>query len=316
MSRSPKLSLAAWLPNLLTLLLLSAVPLLLGSCSSEESGLSNGMHKTQASDGVEIVYEISGAGDTTLVLVHCWACDRNFWDFQTDEMRQSYRVVTIDLAGHGESGSGRNEMTIEAFADDVATVIGASGLQNVVLVGHSMGGPVSLAAAGLLPDVVIGVIGVDAFHDFTEERDEEAIIGFLKDLNQNFVGYANAMVRQLFPPECDTVLRANVAHAMSQADPAMATSALDHLLHFDKAAAARALSVPIRCIVSESPYYPMRAAENRQVAPNFDFLSMRGTGHFLHMERPEEFNALLFRSIESLSEPISAPSDDDSLTTR
>jgi pimeloyl-ACP methyl ester carboxylesterase len=71
------------------------------------------------------------------------------WDFL---------VVTVDLAGHGESDSGRQDWSIAAFGSDVATVVDQLALEDVVPVGHSMGGDVILEAAGRLPGRVSGLI--------------------------------------------------------------------------------------------------------------------------------------------------------------
>ncbi|HSL83506.1 MAG TPA: alpha/beta fold hydrolase, partial [Thermoanaerobaculia bacterium] len=115
----------------------------------------------EAADGVPIVYEVSGpaeAAGPALVFVHCWACDRTYWREQVDVFAADHRVVTLDLAGHGESGAGREAWTVTGLAGDVRAVVEALAreerLERVILIGHSMGGPVSLEAARLMPERV------------------------------------------------------------------------------------------------------------------------------------------------------------------
>ena len=60
-----------------------------------------------SSDGVPIHYSVAGKGEPALVFIHCWGCNRNFWENQVAEFSKTNRVVTIDMPGHGESGSGR-----------------------------------------------------------------------------------------------------------------------------------------------------------------------------------------------------------------
>ena len=115
-----------------------------------------------AADGVPIQYSVQGKGDTALVFVHCWACDRTYWDNQVSEFAKNYRVVTIDLPGHGQSGQGRKSWSIPSFAEDVKTVVTKLDLKRVVLIGSSMGGPISLEAARVMPD---RVVAVDAARD-------------------------------------------------------------------------------------------------------------------------------------------------------
>ena len=117
-------------------------------------------------NGAAIHHTIYGTCRTALVLVHGLGCDASFWDAQVAHFRDRVTVVTLDLAGHGRSSSGeRSEWTVAAFAEDVAAVADRVGGDEVVLVGHSLGGSVALAAVLRLRARVLGVIAVDALHD-------------------------------------------------------------------------------------------------------------------------------------------------------
>jgi hypothetical protein len=94
-----------------------------------------------SSDGVPIRYWATGGGEPALVFVHAWTCDHHVWDAQVAHFAGQHRTVTPDLAGHGASGRGRRDWTVEAFGEDVRAVVEALDLRRVVLVGHSMGGP-------------------------------------------------------------------------------------------------------------------------------------------------------------------------------
>jgi pimeloyl-ACP methyl ester carboxylesterase len=87
------------------------------------------------------------------VFVHCWACDRTYWREQVDVFAADHQVVTLDLAGHGESGAGRETWTVKGLAGDVQAVVEALDLERVILIGHSMGGPVSRRHAAYAPSV-------------------------------------------------------------------------------------------------------------------------------------------------------------------
>src|SRR5687767_1979210 len=142
--------------------------LVIGSISGDEPtqraiGPSHDIARTvgtvKAPDGVDIRYEVAGSGEPALVFVHGWSCDRTYWRPQIEHFSKSRRVVTLDLGGHGASSLGRKDWTMEAFAGDVRAVVEGLGLKRVVLVGHSMGGPVSLEAARMMPDRVAAVVG-------------------------------------------------------------------------------------------------------------------------------------------------------------
>ena len=118
-------------------------------------------------DGIPIVYDIDGSGDPCVFFVHGWSCDRSYWIHQMRSFAPRHRVVSVDLAGHGESGTGRESWTMPAFGGDVAAVARRIGADDVVLVGHSMGGDVIVDAALQLGGRVRGLVWIDVYSDLT-----------------------------------------------------------------------------------------------------------------------------------------------------
>jgi pimeloyl-ACP methyl ester carboxylesterase len=114
-------------------------------------------------DSIRIAYEMHGAGEPALIFVHSWSCDRSYWKGQLETFSKNFKVVAIDLAGHGESGLGRKGWTIESFGADVSAVVEKLGLKRVILIGHSMGGDVIAEAARQLPGRVAGLIMIDTY---------------------------------------------------------------------------------------------------------------------------------------------------------
>ncbi|MCB0489301.1 MAG: alpha/beta hydrolase, partial [Cyclobacteriaceae bacterium] len=124
-------------------------------------------------NGVDINYTISGTGEKTLFFVHGWCIDQNYWNSQVSFFNKNYKVVTVDLPGHGESGKNRDSWKVSDYASDVVKVIDDLQLKHVILVGHSMGGDIVLEAALARPDVVDAIIGVDNFKDVGVQPDEQ-----------------------------------------------------------------------------------------------------------------------------------------------
>src|SRR5262245_7744994 len=106
---------------------------------------------TLSVDGVPIHYDVQGDGLPALVFIHGWSCDRSYWRKQMKYFAPRYTVVAIDLGGHGDSGLNRETWTTPAFGEDVVAVVETLGLTQVVLIGHSMGGAVSVEAAQRIP---------------------------------------------------------------------------------------------------------------------------------------------------------------------
>ena len=181
-------------------------------------------------DGVPIAYDDAGAGSPALVFVHGWSCDRSYWRYQRPVFEASHRVVAIDLAGHGDSGVGRSSWTMPAFGADVAAVVDRLGLEDAVLVGHSMGGDVIVEAALILGTRVAGLVWVDVYEALDTADDERGLEAFLGPFRDDFVTRTRAFVREeLFDATSDPALAEWVASDMASAPPGIALDAIRHL---------------------------------------------------------------------------------------
>jgi len=261
-----------------------------------------------SSDGVMIHYDARGEGNPALVFVHGWSCDRSYWREQVDEFAKDYRVVAIDLAGHGESGLNRQEWTVPAFGADVAAVVSDLDLEKAILIGHSMGGMVIIEAAHLLPGKVVGLVGVDSYNDIGETYPDSAIEAYLEPFKENFETETVKLVKSMFPENADSSLLHEIADDMSSAppDPAFRSYwAVIKYVYTDPIqiiTSLKKLNLPIRAINCD--FFPQNPESIESVAKSFNAKIMTGVGHFLHMEDPQTFNRLLHEVIaELLSEP-------------
>ena len=216
---------------------------------------------------------------------------KGFWTGAVAALKDHHRVVTLDLAGHGASGRGRARFTVEAFAQDVKAVVETPGLTKVILVGHSMGGPVTLEAARLMPDRVVKLIPIDTFHNVEEVWPEEQRAAFLKPFEEDFRVAVRTFVPQLMPPGTDPAVVKRVVDAMAACDPAMGVSAMRALMDYPEAARIATVKVPIHAINGD--LFPTDLAANRRHARHFEVTVMKGTGHFPMWERAGEFEKLL-----------------------
>jgi pimeloyl-ACP methyl ester carboxylesterase len=249
-------------------------------------------------DGVPIAYTVAGEGEGALLFIHGWACDRYYWASQIYDFAETHKVVAIDLAGHGDSGSDRAEWTLESLARDVQAVVDQLDLGSVILVGHSMGGPVALEAARLMPDRVVGVVGVDTLHDVGYEYGDEweqILIAYEAD----FAGTCTRFVEQMFMEDADAGLVAEITANMCDISPDIGVALLRAFPGYDLAASLAAVEVPVRSI--NGPMWPTNVEGNRIYDPDFDVLIIEDSGHFPMREKREEFDRLLERVIEEIT---------------
>ena len=113
-------------------------------------------------DGLNIHSSITGKGSKTVILVHGYTCDESTWTEQVPALAKEYRVVTLDLPGHGKSDSPKDgKFSMDLFARAIEAVREEAKVVSVVLVGHSMGTPVVLRYAHLYPAHTSALVFVD-----------------------------------------------------------------------------------------------------------------------------------------------------------
>ncbi|HEX2344662.1 MAG TPA: alpha/beta hydrolase [Vicinamibacterales bacterium] len=250
-------------------------------------------------DGVEIVYSAGGAGETALVFIHGGLADREFWAPQLSALADRFRVVALDLAGHGASGRNRKNWTIAAFGGDVRAVVDALKLRRVVLIGNSLGGPVALEAVRLLRGRVLGVIAVDTLHDATAALDPSESRKRAAAFRTDFPGTCRAMVGALFHTGTQEELRAWAERRMCAMPPDVVADMMDGFAGYDLTAAVRAAGVPIRAINGD--LWPTAIERTRTLAPDFNAVILKGAGHYPMLERPDEFNRVLVEIVRDLA---------------
>ncbi len=251
-----------------------------------------------APDGVKIVYSAAGKGEPALVFIHGGLANRKFYDGQLRAFADRYRVIAVDLPGHGDSGVNRKTWGLPEFGADVAAVCEAEKLNRVILIGNSLGGPVAIEAALLLPGKALGVIGVDTFqsldYSMTPEQARQRALAFRDD----YAGATKEMVKSLFHKDADPELVADAERRMAKTSPEAAYQMFLSLGGYNPADSARKLTVPLRAVNGD--LYPTDFRAVRKVKPDFDAVIMLQTGHYPMLERPEEFNRNLVEFIVRL----------------
>jgi len=112
-----------------------------------------------------------------IVLIHCFTCAINWWDGVIPRLDRDHRVIAIDLLGHGGSEKPSSGYSIENQADLIAGVLGRLGVRDAEVVGHSLGGPVSIALAEQSPQLVNRLVTIDSIPD-----DSYGDVGFIGEL--------------------------------------------------------------------------------------------------------------------------------------
>lgn len=258
------------------------------------------MNRTTTSfDGVRIAYTVSGTADTALVFVHGGMSDRSFWDGQHAAFAARFRVIALDLAGHGESGQDRREWGIPQFGRDVVAVMDAEHVQQAVLIGNSLGGPAAIEAALLTGARTLAVIGVDTFQDMGRTMDLKQMHEAAEAWRRDYDGMLKKMLRMLLHPDTAPALVEDLRRRMSQMPVDSVYARFRCFGGYNTGAPARQLRVPIRGINGDR--FPTDVEATRRVIADFDAVVLPHTGHYPMLECPEEFNRRLAETLQGLA---------------
>jgi len=253
-------------------------------------------------DSTLISYNMYGSGDKALVFVHGWSCDSRYWDNQISEFSDNYTVVTVDLAGHGHSGLKRTDYTMELFGYDVKAVVDSVGCENVILIGHSMGGPVIVEAAHLMLNRVKGVIGVDTFGDVEYKLTEEVLNQMIDPFRSNFRVASNQFVAQMFHENADPKVREWILADMSTSNPSVAISSIVNLFqnYISGYAAESFHDINVPVITINGDLWPINYEANKKHIAIYDTIVVKNADHFLMLNKAKEFNSALRLAIDKI----------------
>lgn len=259
-------------------------------------------HETKSKDGTSISYEVYGSGEPTLVFVHGWSCDSRYWSKQIELFSEEHKIVLIDLAGHGHSGTKREVYSMEAFGEDVKAVVDAIGSENVILVGHSMGDAVISQAALLMPERVKALIGIDNFDNIEYQLSQEDYEMMFSPLKENFQEGTRQFVQQMIIPTSDSVLSNWIIEDMAAAPTTIALSAMDEYLSYIMMEQFSQIfgKIQIPVITVHCDLWPIDYEANRRHMLSFDAIIIENSDHFLMMNKADEFNKALKQAIENV----------------
>jgi len=149
---------------------------------------------------IDIAYSDTGKG-TAIVMLHGFLENSTMWDFFVGEFGKKYRVVTIDMLGHGQTGCLGYIHTMEDMADAVHAVLHNLRIRKAVFLGHSMGGYVALAFAELYPDMVKGIVLQNSTSRADSDERKKNRDRAIKAVKQNYTAFVRLSIANLFSEE-------------------------------------------------------------------------------------------------------------------
>lgn len=121
-----------------------------------------------------LFYTDDGTAAPCLVLIHGWSCDSSDWVWQIPALSPRFRVIAVDLRGHGRSVATDGDYAPSDFAADIRELLHALRVGPVILAGHSMGAVVAMVLGSSMPHAVRGIVAVDPSYGISDLELDDA----------------------------------------------------------------------------------------------------------------------------------------------
>jgi pimeloyl-ACP methyl ester carboxylesterase len=230
-----------------------------------------------------------GAGGMPVLFAHSFAGDVSHWSATLEHLKRQRRVVAFDFSGHGRSPGAVGFYSIAELAKDIGAAADAEQLDQFVLVGHSLGAAVAAEYAGAHADRVKALILVDAPPAPGSIPPDQ-----IRQLHAAVAKDPFAVIEQFWNQQMLIDTRAEVKQKLLAGLRAMTRKAAveltDTSLDYDARPALLRYAGPKFAIVTARNDTPLSL---HQAVPGFRHVVVRGTGHWIQLDKPDEFHKAL-----------------------
>ena len=247
-----------------------------------------------------IHYVTLGKGSRTFVFVHGWSCNLGFWREQVPLLADQARLILIDLPGHGQSDKPQTACSMDFFAEAVRAVLSDAKVDRAVFIGHSMGAAVLCRVHHHAPKKVTALVSVDGLLCRLPNPPAETRALLSAFASAQCVAYAKKFIHDFFPVPGTEALRDRVtAEMLATPQPVMLSAMAAMLDPAQPDWILRKVDAPILVINAQSPWWANGYESYvRSLSPQVDYRVLAGVGHFLMLEKPADFNAILLEMLQ------------------
>lgn len=258
-------------------------------------------------EGITVRYTVEGKG-RPVVLLHGYLLSGAAWRPLSDLLTEKFRVISVDIPGHGGSGVAGDTHTMEFIAEAVRTVMNDAGENKVMLAGHSMGGYAALAFAEKYPDMLAGYV---LFHSHPYADAPEGILKRKREIEVVMAGKKNIMypanISMMFADRNLKVMHAELAklRKLASGNPAGGIVALLNgmMVRPQRTSVIERGEVPLLWILGRDDRYfsPEAAMRSIRIPENTQVVILEKSGHLGFIEEPERSAELISAFAQKLN---------------
>ena len=246
-------------------------------------------------NGMELYYEVAGEGPPVLLL-HGLGSSARDWEYQTPELGRSYRVITMDVRGHGRSSRPPGPYSVAQFSQDALALLRALNATPAHIVGLSMGGMIAFQMAVDNPDAVRSLAIINSGPAMILHGMQKAVLAtrfaVVRLFGMKTMG--GMIAKKVFPLPGQAGLRQTMIARMSENDPRAyldAVRAIDGWSVEDRIGEIRC---PVLILASDRDYTPV-AWKHAYAAkiPGARVAVVKDSRHVAPIDQPEQVNQIL-----------------------
>lgn len=247
-------------------------------------------------NGCQLHYEEYGHG-APVVLVHGLGSSTRDWEYQIPDLAAQYRVIALDVRGHGRSDKPRERYQISDFAGDVLALLDHLRLPQVHLVGISMGGMIGFQLGVDNPERLKSLCIVNSGPEVKAKSPRDWLeIGKRWSLSRllSLETIAKGLGRLLFPKPEQGELRRKIEERWPQNDKRAYLASLDAIIGWGVRERLSLISCPTLVVTADRDYTPVAQKEAYvRELPDARLLVIEDSRHATPMDQPQAFNSSL-----------------------
>lgn len=260
------------------------------------------MPHLKSTSGIDWHYDVAGEG-AHLLFIHGWGVDKKIWRQQLKFFSKYYRVMTIDLPGHGKSSW--TKIGLDEMVRDIRFLLEKTGFSDVTMIGSSLGGLVALKFYELYPSRVQRLIFVGSVPKFSKTKDYPHGLDIAKmrklggQLKSDYPSIVNIFFRSLFTRDERQTRRFKWIQKFRRTDQVPMKKALMEYLDImekeDLREVMKSIKVPVQFINGREDEICNKdtVVFLQQLSPDSRFDFFEKCGHFPFLSKPYEFNQIM-----------------------
>ena len=236
--------------------------------------------------------EVHGKGEP-IVFAHGWMDDCSIWKAQVEYFAKKYKVIVYDHRGHGRSDKPKDDYSIQTLANDLHSLLQDLDLEQVTLVGHSMGGMTALQFVLDHPDNVSKLVLIGATAKMS--RSLRVFVWILRHLLPYQAFVEGSIKFKCYEPLSEPVIKTIIASALMTPKYAAFACFNEYTKHYDLREKIGTIKVPTIIVVGEqdksTPPEMSRYLHKKIEGSKLEIIP--DCGHMVHIEKPDDLNEVI-----------------------